>query len=169
MYDSSEIANRIRSIAKLKNISINCMLSEIGLGRNTLAHFKTSMPRADNLAKIADYLEVSVDYLLGRTSTLTMFSDCCDNSIRCSKNTLSDIISVIKYTIDNIDFEKELRNIEDLRYQALLCDKASYDESELIMVAQDKVLEKVHKKLELAGFSETYIKGFLEEVKCFND
>lgn len=28
---------------------------------------KTSMPKADNLAKIADCLNVSVDYLLGRT------------------------------------------------------------------------------------------------------
>lgn len=42
------------------------MFSEIGLGKNTLTNFKTSMPKADNIAKIADYLCVSVDYLLGR-------------------------------------------------------------------------------------------------------
>lgn len=42
------------------------MFSELGLGKNTLSNFKTSMPKADNLAKIADYLGVSVDYLLGR-------------------------------------------------------------------------------------------------------
>lgn len=35
-----------------------------------MSNMKTSMPRADNLAKIADYLGVSVDYLLGRTDNL---------------------------------------------------------------------------------------------------
>lgn len=43
------------------------MFSTIGLGQNTMANLKTSMPKADNLAKIADYLSCSVDYLLGRT------------------------------------------------------------------------------------------------------
>ena len=42
-------------------------LADVGLGYNTMANMKTSMPKADNLAKIADYLECSVDYLLGRT------------------------------------------------------------------------------------------------------
>lgn len=32
-----------------------------------MANLKTSMPKADTLAKIADYLNCSVDYLLGRT------------------------------------------------------------------------------------------------------
>ncbi len=32
-----------------------------------MSNLKTSMPKADTLAKIADYLDCSVDYLLGRT------------------------------------------------------------------------------------------------------
>ena len=67
IYKSSEVADRIRLLAKAKNISVSTMFSEIGLGKNTLMNFKTSMPKADNIAKIADYLDVSVDYLLGRT------------------------------------------------------------------------------------------------------
>lgn len=42
------------------------MLEDIGLGYNTMANMRTSMPKADNLAKIADYLGCSVDYLVGR-------------------------------------------------------------------------------------------------------
>lgn len=68
MYNSNDVAERIREIAKLKNIIIKDMLNEIGLGKNTLMNFKNSMPKADNLAKIADYLDCSVDYLLGRTN-----------------------------------------------------------------------------------------------------
>lgn len=71
MYNSSAIAQKIKDLAKEKHISISDMLQKIELGRNTMANFKTSMPKADNLAKIADYLECSVDYLLGRTEDPT--------------------------------------------------------------------------------------------------
>ena len=43
------------------------MLSDLNMGPNTMSNFKTSMPKADTLARIADYLDCSVDYLLGRT------------------------------------------------------------------------------------------------------
>lgn len=66
-YISSEIAERIKLIAKSKGLTVSTVLKEVNLGRNTMANFKTSMPRADNLAKIADYLDCSTDYLLGRT------------------------------------------------------------------------------------------------------
>ena len=42
------------------------VLINAGLGFNTMTAYKTSMPKADNLAKIADVLDCSVDYLLGR-------------------------------------------------------------------------------------------------------
>lgn len=66
-YISSEIAERIKLIAKSKGLTVSTVLKEVNLGRNTMANFKTSMPKADNLAKIADYLDCSIDYLLGRT------------------------------------------------------------------------------------------------------
>ena len=45
------------------------MLTEIGLGKNVMSHLDNgSMIKADSLGKIADYLDVSVDYLLGRTN-----------------------------------------------------------------------------------------------------
>ena len=67
MYNSSDVADRIKIIAKSKDISVTQLLLNVGLGFNTMSNMKTSMPKADNLAKIADYLNVSVDYLLGRT------------------------------------------------------------------------------------------------------
>lgn len=71
MYRSQDIADRIKQCAKKQGISIKKMLSDIGLGCNTMANMKLSMPKADNLAKIADYLNTSVDYLLGRTDVST--------------------------------------------------------------------------------------------------
>lgn len=67
MYDSNAVADRIRSIAKTKKLSMKQILADAGLGYNTMTTYRTSMPKADNLAKIADQLDCSVDYLLGRT------------------------------------------------------------------------------------------------------
>ena len=67
MYNSNNVAERIKERAKQKGISITAVLWKANLGRNTMANFKTSMPKADNLARIADCLDCSVDYLLGRT------------------------------------------------------------------------------------------------------
>ena len=68
MYESKEIAEKIKSIAKVRNIQLKTMLEVVGLNKNTLSNmYKGSVPKADNIAKIADYLNVSVDYILGRT------------------------------------------------------------------------------------------------------
>lgn len=67
MYNSDNVANMIKLRAKSKGVSVKQLLLDVGLGKNTMSNFKTSMPKADNLARIADYLDCSVDYLLGRT------------------------------------------------------------------------------------------------------
>ena len=68
MYISTDVAERIKEMAKVRSISVKQLLEDVGLGFNTMSNMKTSMPKADNLARIADQLNCSVDYLLGRTS-----------------------------------------------------------------------------------------------------
>ena len=67
MYNSADAADRIKALSKKRGVSVRKLLTDVGLGFNTMSNMKTSMPKADNLAKIADYLDCSVDYLLGRT------------------------------------------------------------------------------------------------------
>ena len=68
MYDSQKIATRIKTMAKSKGISLKIMLSECELGINTVSQMaKGNDMLSKNLARIADYLDCSVDYLLGRT------------------------------------------------------------------------------------------------------
>lgn len=67
MYDSANVAVRIKEMAKARKITLSTVFLDSGLGRNTMANLKTSMIAADSLAKIADCLDCSVDYLLGRT------------------------------------------------------------------------------------------------------
>lgn len=68
MYNSQEIAKRIKLMAKSKKISLKNMLSDCELGINSISQMsKGNDMLSKNLAKIADYLDCSVDYLLGRT------------------------------------------------------------------------------------------------------
>lgn len=68
MYISQNIADRIKSRAKERNINIGEMLSKCELGINTVSKIaKGTDILTKNFAKIADYLDCSVDYLLGRT------------------------------------------------------------------------------------------------------
>ena len=72
MYSTQKTVDYIKSIAKIKNISIGKMLSDCGLSKNALSSMQSrgSWLQANNLAKIADYLDCSVDYLLGRTDVV---------------------------------------------------------------------------------------------------
>lgn len=67
MYDSLDVAARIKALAKLKKMTVKQLLADAGLSYNMMTMMRTSMPKADNLAKLADGLDCSVDYLLGRT------------------------------------------------------------------------------------------------------
>lgn len=68
MYEAIQISKRIKKVAKSKNIVLKEMLPACNLGINTISHMhQGTMPKSDTLAKIADYLGCSVDYLLGRT------------------------------------------------------------------------------------------------------
>lgn len=68
MYDSQEIANRIKTRSKQEGKSLGEVLSSCGLGINTVSKISKGTDILTlNFAKIADYLDCSVDYLLGRT------------------------------------------------------------------------------------------------------
>ena len=69
MYSSANVAQRINDLLKSKSLQQKTMLDACGLSKNAISSMlsRGSMLKADNLAKIADYLDCSVDYLLGRT------------------------------------------------------------------------------------------------------
>lgn len=72
MYNSTVLADRIKSRAKDQHIQLKDIWKKVGITDNTLTNLrKGSMLGADKLAMIADYLRCSTDYLLGRTDTPT--------------------------------------------------------------------------------------------------
>ena len=68
MYITQDIANRIKICLKSQHKGTKEMLSELDMGINAISEFsKGKQMSCISLARIADYLDCSVDYLLGRT------------------------------------------------------------------------------------------------------
>ncbi|WP_061100227.1 helix-turn-helix domain-containing protein [Streptococcus pasteurianus] len=71
---------KIKELADKKGISINRLEEQLGFSRNTIYNMKTKKPNAERVAAIADYFNVSTDYLLGRTDNPRIAKD-NDNSV----------------------------------------------------------------------------------------
>ena len=69
MNTPQEVANEIKNVAKSKNITVAKMLKDCTLNKDLISttQSKNFYPRIEAICKIADYLDCSVDYLLGRT------------------------------------------------------------------------------------------------------
>ena len=71
MYNSSETSTRIKKLAQEKGIQMIELQKKCGLSKNTIMQSGKSQEgmKAKNLYSIAELLNCSVDYLLGRTDT----------------------------------------------------------------------------------------------------
>lgn len=58
---------KIKELAKKQGKSLGQVEEDLNYGRNTLYKIKNSTPNAERLGEIANYFNVSTDYLLGRT------------------------------------------------------------------------------------------------------
>lgn len=61
--------DRLKKLCDEQGISVNTLESRLGIGRNSLYSWKKNIPKGSNLIMVADYFNVSVDYLLGRAET----------------------------------------------------------------------------------------------------
>lgn len=67
--------DRIKELADKQKISLNILEEKLGYSTNYLYSLKKGNPKSDRLQEIADYFNVSTDYLLGRTDNPVISSD----------------------------------------------------------------------------------------------
>lgn len=60
---------QIQELVKNSGKSMNQIERELGYARNTIASYKKQNPSTKRLGELAKYFNVSVDYLLGNTSS----------------------------------------------------------------------------------------------------
>lgn len=93
MLDTVEIAKKIKSCAKNKGIRLCDMLKDLGMSVNAISNLSagSGMSYID-FAKIADYLGVSVDMLLGIDNPLhqNFFVNMTESNLSAMLNQMSD-------------------------------------------------------------------------------
>lgn len=61
------LLERLKELREEKDISQRQLLSHLNLSPSTISKWKTSTPKTDTLQLVADYFNVTTDYLTGRT------------------------------------------------------------------------------------------------------
>ncbi|MDE7138089.1 MAG: helix-turn-helix domain-containing protein, partial [Ruminococcus sp.] len=105
MYNAQITIDRIQNLIKSRKLVQKTVLEDCGLNENTLKRMNDSRGMSSfNLAKIADYLDVSVDYLLGRTDEPEIHN--ISNVISIGGNnagSLSNSVNIGKASTEDID------------------------------------------------------------------
>lgn len=65
------LLERIKELCKKRGITVSELENRVGFGKNSIYKWKTQSPKTETLQKVAEYFEVSTDYLLGRTDNPT--------------------------------------------------------------------------------------------------
>lgn len=72
-YNASSIAERIKKEARAKKKPLNIILSNVNLGINAISQLSAGQEMSYlSFARIADEIDCSIDYLLGRTESPTI-------------------------------------------------------------------------------------------------
>ena len=69
------VLEKIKELAQKRGISLAKLEESLGYSTNYFYTLKTKAPNSERLQEIADYFNVSTDYLLGRTDTPAIASD----------------------------------------------------------------------------------------------
>ena len=70
--NNSELKENIEKVIKENKLTVNKALTESGAGKNLVSNINQGQfPSIDKIIKLADYLNVSMDYLTGRISEPT--------------------------------------------------------------------------------------------------
>lgn len=64
-----DLYNKIKELASEHGFSIRSLEEKLGFGNGTIRRWQTQTPGIDKIQKVADYFNVSIDYLLGRNQT----------------------------------------------------------------------------------------------------
>lgn len=70
---------KIKDLAKNRGISLAKLEESLGYSTNYFYTLKTKAPNSERLQEIADYFNVSTDYLLGRTDNPNIANSSSDN------------------------------------------------------------------------------------------
>lgn len=66
------LTNRIKELADQKKVTFAEIERKVGISNGQIRRWDASSPKIENIQKVADYFDVSTDYLLGRSSNTSI-------------------------------------------------------------------------------------------------
>lgn len=103
----TNLYQRIKELCETRGINITKLENELGFGAASIGKWKNSIsPSVDKVVKVANYFNVSVDYLVGRTNLTNPISDLI---------VYDDIITIQKACrrMSTEDREKMMQSVRD--------------------------------------------------------
>ncbi len=101
MYDLQKNIDKILFVTKQRGLSVDQMLKRAELSPSIIANMKRGQkPSVDKIQAISEYLNCSVDYLLGRTDNpnINIFSCYRTYTDNLNKSIVIDKLDIIKLT-----------------------------------------------------------------------
>ncbi|MCM1276038.1 MAG: helix-turn-helix domain-containing protein [Lachnospiraceae bacterium] len=115
MYDITKVAETIKSTAKQRGYTIKALLEKCSLGKDTINTMsrRGSWIQADSLAKIADCLDVSVDYLLGRAD-YPQSKTIVENTLNSNHTTVGAVGNSNSVTVNSVPLDPDFKIVYDI-------------------------------------------------------
>lgn len=98
---------KIKGLAQKQGISLQKVAEDLGYSINYLYTLKEKTPKSDRLQEIADYFNVSTDYLLGRTDNPAIASDDKTNEYLGPAET--ELVAAFRNQTQNMTEEEKAR------------------------------------------------------------
>lgn len=127
MYNAQETADRIKKILISNHVTGKQMANDLNIGINTLSNIRRGdIKSIETFHLIADYLDCSVDYLLGRTNSPNGSYVNGDNSVQNVGNnspvTITDTQKQDTLTDEFIEIFGELNFTEKVKVMNFVAD-----------------------------------------------
>ncbi|EAF3210354.1 XRE family transcriptional regulator, partial [Listeria monocytogenes] len=131
------VFDRVKKLADSQKISLKELALRLGMGENSIYRWKDKTPTTENLLKVADYFNVSLDFLLGRSPDISIIETIAAHiDQNATEKELQEIINFIEEkqkqhqkeeTIDLVkiaskydeDIAKFVKENPDFRYEVL--------------------------------------------------
>lgn len=98
---------KVRELAKKQGLSLNQVEEKLGYSKNTLYSLKRQKVSSERLQEIADYFNVSTDYLLGRTDNPAIAKDDKANANLAPAET--ELVAAFRNQTQNMTEEEKAR------------------------------------------------------------
>lgn len=109
---------KIKELAKKRGISLARLEENLGYSTNYFYTLKTKTPNSDRLQEIADYFNVSTDYLLGRTDNPNIAPGASEESLDSGNGELYSIQRKAKSL--SVEDRKRLLQLMDITFHNVL-------------------------------------------------